>query len=136
MVLFFGTMHLLAAEYVRAHRSRGEVLLFKRGSVSVGMGGRKTKGRETTHLIGRFAQVTVNCSNRLSVQQDHDQSPSAQVKNHVRKQRLIFHWNDLGYDVKTRAGTKRILRDINGWAKPGTLTAIIVSTYLTLLCRL
>ncbi|KAF3054949.1 ATP-binding cassette transporter CGR1 [Daldinia childiae] len=43
----------------------------------------------------------------------------------VPKQSAVFHWKNLSYDVKTERGTKRVLNNINGWVKPGTMTALM-----------
>ncbi|KAF4633639.1 hypothetical protein G7Y89_g4480 [Cudoniella acicularis] len=36
-----------------------------------------------------------------------------------------FLWDSLSYEVKTKAGTVRVLDDLEGWIKPGTLTALM-----------
>ena len=36
-----------------------------------------------------------------------------------------FLWNDLCYDVKTKASSKRLLDSVEGWIEPGTLTALM-----------
>ncbi|OUM53523.1 hypothetical protein BVG19_g2815 [[Candida] boidinii] len=37
----------------------------------------------------------------------------------------IFHWRDVCYDVKIKSETRRILNHVDGWVKPGTLTALM-----------
>ncbi|OAA35191.1 opaque-specific ABC transporter CDR3 [Metarhizium rileyi] len=37
----------------------------------------------------------------------------------------IFHWKNLSYSIKAKGGTKRILNNIDGWVKPGTMTALM-----------
>ncbi|KAJ4191988.1 hypothetical protein NW755_004123 [Fusarium falciforme] len=47
-----------------------------------------------------------------------------------RKLNLTQHkdtllWKGVCYDVPTKEGTRRLLEDVNGWVKPGTLTALM-----------
>ena len=41
------------------------------------------------------------------------------------KSEAIFHWRDLCYDVPVKGGERRILNNVDGWVKPGTLTALM-----------
>jgi ABC-type multidrug transport system ATPase subunit/ABC-type multidrug transport system permease subunit len=38
-------------------------------------------------------------------------------------------WSYLCYDIQINKETKRLLNDISGWVKPGTLTALMVSSF-------
>lgn len=46
----------------------------------------------------------------------------------IEKQTAIFHWEDVCYDIKIKSETRQILDRVDGWVKPGTLTALMVST--------
>jgi hypothetical protein len=46
----------------------------------------------------------------------------------VEEQTSVFHWRNVCYDVKIKGDTRRILDHVDGWVKPGTLTALMVST--------
>ena len=46
----------------------------------------------------------------------------------IQKQTSIFHWQDVCYDIKIKSETRRILDHVDGWVKPGTLTALMVCT--------
>ena len=37
-----------------------------------------------------------------------------------------FSWNSVCYDISVKDGTRRLLASVNGWVKPGTLTALMV----------
>ncbi|KAJ0163408.1 ATP-binding cassette transporter CGR1, partial [Colletotrichum tanaceti] len=44
----------------------------------------------------------------------------------IDRQTAIFHWSNVCYDVKLKKKeTKRILDGVDGWCKPGTLTALM-----------
>lgn len=44
----------------------------------------------------------------------------------IKKQTAIFHWEDVCYDIKIKGEPRRILDHVDGWVKPGTLTALMV----------
>ena len=43
----------------------------------------------------------------------------------IQRQTAIFSWKDVVYDVKIKKETRRILNHVDGWVKPGTLTALM-----------
>ncbi|CCF58497.1 hypothetical protein KAFR_0E03450 [Kazachstania africana CBS 2517] len=43
----------------------------------------------------------------------------------ISKSEAIFHWRDLCYDVQIKSETRRLLNNVDGWVKPGTLTALM-----------
>lgn len=45
---------------------------------------------------------------------------------HIPPQTAIFSWKDVVYDIKIKKEPRRILNHVDGWVKPGTLTALMV----------
>lgn len=45
----------------------------------------------------------------------------------IQRQTAIFSWKDVVYDIKIKKEERRILDHVDGWVKPGTLTALMVS---------
>ncbi|EHL02570.1 putative ABC transporter CDR4 [Glarea lozoyensis 74030] len=37
----------------------------------------------------------------------------------------VFHWRDICYDIKIKKENRRILNHVDGWVKPGSLTALM-----------
>lgn len=109
LVLFLG-LHLLATEYVVSERSKGEVLVFTRLSM------KKNGATKTADIEAGVAET-------------HRQAGAndTEVVKDLEKQTSIFHWKDVCYDVKIKTETRRILDHVDGWVKPGTLTALMVS---------
>ncbi|KAF9690735.1 hypothetical protein EKO04_011273 [Ascochyta lentis] len=101
-VLFCAT-YIIATEYLTERKSKGEVLLFRRGATLGNVTGKK--------LDEESAQVP--------------QSEKHAVNPHplLVTQSSIVHWEDLCYDIKIKTEERRILDNIDGWVKPGTLTA-------------
>lgn len=48
---------------------------------------------------------------------------------HLSKQTDVFSWRERCYDIPVKEGTRRLLDNVNGRVKPGTLTALMVSTF-------
>ncbi|KAM6506713.1 Multidrug resistance protein [Fusarium solani] len=114
--IFFNALYVVLTEIVRAKKSKGEVLVFRRGykpaqfkegksdaeaGVQISAGARAiaapTDGEKTSDDDGGFITETVN----------------------------VFHWRNVCYDVKIKSETRRILDHVDGWVKPGTLTALM-----------
>lgn len=115
IAIFFCAIYLTATEYISARRSKGEVLVFRRGLVPEEKSKRDEEGapldRPTTKDL--VPQRTVSAG---------DVPPS------IQKQTAIFHWEAVNYDIKIKSETRRLLDDVDGWVKPGTLTAVSYST--------
>ena len=43
----------------------------------------------------------------------------------IQRQEAIFSWKDVCYDVKIKGENRTILNHVDGWVKPGTLTALM-----------
>ncbi|KAL9127279.1 MAG: hypothetical protein Q9217_003814 [Psora testacea] len=108
-------LYLFATEFISAQRSKGEVLLFRRGMVpKIGKDGDEEKpGDDRPTAQDTIAGKTISGG---------DIPPS------IQKQTAIFHWLGVNYDIKIKGGGRRILDDVDGWIKPGTLTALMGAT--------
>ncbi|KAG5759293.1 hypothetical protein H9Q72_012575 [Fusarium xylarioides] len=107
--VFFMALHLWTTEYVASERSKGEVLVFLREAMHKVSGKRATDEESGIHTpTGK-----------------QEASGSSSEKVEVEKQTSVFHWKDVCYDVKIKSETRRILDHVDGWVKPGTLTALM-----------
>lgn len=103
--------HLVAAELVASERSKGEVLVFTRK-------GMKKHTRQVE-------DIETTTDNRLSKEVVAGHGAYGSTAN-IEKATSVFHWQDICYDVKIKDETRRILNHVDGWVKPGTLTALMV----------
>ncbi|KAF4463341.1 ATPase [Fusarium albosuccineum] len=106
-LLFMG-LHLLATETIASERSKGEVLVFTR------------KGMKKHSPKKADDEETGNAGNNQRGCGDD----SGEVTD-VEKQTSVFHWRDVCYDIKIKGESRRILDHVDGWVKPGTLTALM-----------
>ena len=54
---------------------------------------------------------------------DSDEKPTAAGSDFA--DRRVFTWENLNYHVPVPGGTRRLLHDVMGYVKPGTLTALM-----------
>ena len=100
--------YLVAAEYITAKKSKGEVLVFRRGHIPAAL---KDAGSDIE--AGSTSKPgTAGSSDSVNL-------------NMIKKQTAIFHWEDVCYDIKIKKEERRILDHVDGWVKPGTLTALM-----------
>ncbi|THC96619.1 hypothetical protein EYZ11_003911 [Aspergillus tanneri] len=104
-MFFFMFTHLATTEFISEAKSKGEVLLFRRGHVS-------------------HAADDVEMSNQVNASEKTDESGS-ELSAAIQRQEAIFHWQDVCYDIKIKNEPRRILDHVDGWVKPGTCTALM-----------
>lgn len=105
-ILFFAGTYLVAVEFIQSAKSKGEVLVFLRSSL---------KKQRKAHPDIESQSVGPN--------KEGAGSPSESVN--IQGTTGIFQWKDVCYDIKIKGGEKRLLDNVDGWVKPGTLTALM-----------
>ncbi|PLB37099.1 pleiotropic drug resistance family ABC transporter [Aspergillus candidus] len=108
---FFLAAYIVCSELVRAKPSKGEILVFPRGKIPAFA----KKIRSNTDVEGGASP-----SEKQEVGSQSDDHTAAIVK-----QTAIFHWQDVCYDIKIKGEDRQILDHVDGWVKPGTLTALM-----------
>jgi hypothetical protein len=111
LMIFGCFVHLVAIEYVSAKKSKGEVLLFRRGYVPQ----LEQKLDEESNSDSRINTAIVALDKYV-----------VDVPASIQKHTATFHWDSVTYDIKVKNSTRRLLDDIDGWINPGTLTALMV----------
>lgn len=107
----FCALYLVATEYISSQKSKGEVLLFRRGQVP--------------SLVKQSSDEEDIMDDRPSAQDAVAlHKTKSEVPPNIQKQTAIFHWAAVNYDIKIKGGERRLLDDVDGWVKPGTLTAV------------
>lgn len=101
-------VYIAATEYITAKKSKGEVLVFPRGHIPAIL-----KSSRSDEEVAASAVSGV------------DKHADVDVSAVIKKQTAIFHWEDVCYDIKIKGEPRRILDHVDGWVKPGTLTALM-----------
>lgn len=118
--IFFTICFLLAVEYSSPPDSRGEVLVFP-------------LGKEPEHLRDGVSATDEEIGQQGRERMDSGTLATRIVTNgnvEAMKQELvapkdIFTWKDVCCDVHIKGETRRILSNVSGYVKPGTLTALM-----------
>ncbi|KAF1971594.1 opaque-specific ABC transporter CDR3, partial [Bimuria novae-zelandiae CBS 107.79] len=108
-VIGLGALHLITSDLVASARSKGEVLVFRRKHLKA-----MAKHQKIDEETGRLAIV-----------QTEKYNGDRFASSIVQKQQSIFHWEDVCYELQIKGETRKILQNVDGWVKPGTLTALM-----------
>lgn len=115
LMAFGCAVYLVATEYISAKKSKGEVLIFRRKHMPY----LKSKTDEETNLDHRNG-TDILASEKINLQ----------TLDGLQKQTSVFQWSDICYDIKVKKEARRLLDHVDGWVKPGTLTALMVCFFL------
>jgi hypothetical protein len=114
LMIFGCAVYLTATEYISAKKSKGEILLFRRDRVP---------------FIPSKADEEANTDNRVGADILRHEKPVLHSPASLQKQTAVFQWSDVNYDIKVKKKTRRLLHQVDGWIKPGRLTALMVCKY-------
>ncbi|CRK28371.1 hypothetical protein BN1708_015224, partial [Verticillium longisporum] len=114
-MLGFLVIYMVAAEFVSEKKSKGEVLVFRRGYKPSAFN--EKHAQDDPEDMVRVGPVTTPERARVT--------EKGQDAGFIQRQTSIFHWNNVCYEVKIKKETRRILDNVDGWVKPGTLTALM-----------
>ncbi|KAL1410781.1 Multidrug resistance protein [Vanrija albida] len=104
-------VYLGATELISAARSKGEILIYPRGHIPKELKEGKS-GDEESGAVKAGAGKKDGAA--------HDVADGI-----IQRQTSIFSWKDVVYDIKIKGEPRRILDHVDGWVKPGTLTALM-----------
>ncbi|KIW52326.1 hypothetical protein, variant 2 [Exophiala xenobiotica] len=108
---FFMFSYLGVTEINSKPSGKGEVLLFRHGHVPRYI----EDGLKHADQASPGAPVAI-AERRQSQDEDIQAIPP---------QKAVFTWRDVTYDIPVEDGTRRLLEQVSGWVKPGTLTALM-----------
>lgn len=109
---FFFPAYLIAAEFAKPPKTRGEILVFR------------SKG-----LLRSLKSKVQDNESQLPGRPMISEKPkvSGEMTGHIAGGSNVFHWGDLCYDIKIKKGERRLLDHVDGWVKPGVSTILMVS---------
>ncbi|KIV77470.1 hypothetical protein PV11_09260 [Exophiala sideris] len=113
-LLFFMAFYFVATELNSSSSSSAEVLVFRRGHIPTAI-----KDEQKHHGSDEEQTVGHRQMNELTTSTEDNELGA------IAPQTDIFTWKDVSYDINTKDGTRRLLDNISGWVRPGTLTALM-----------
>lgn len=123
-VVFFFFVYLFLCEYNEGAKQKGEILVFPRTIVKrmKKRGVLTEKNANDPENVGERSDLS---SDRKMLQESSEEESDTYGEIGLSKSEAIFHWRNLCYEVQIKAETRRILNNVDGWVKPGTLTALM-----------
>ncbi|KAF2789463.1 putative multidrug resistance ABC transporter [Melanomma pulvis-pyrius CBS 109.77] len=123
MLIILCGVHLIATDFIPAQRSRGEILLYPRKSAKRT---RLSKDEETgdplgTPIASSQKGITIEGANIDAKEDTHFTSTVSQL----HEDHDVFHWSKIDYSIQIKRTKRKILQDIEGWVRPGSLTALM-----------
>ncbi|KAF2171433.1 hypothetical protein M409DRAFT_63711 [Zasmidium cellare ATCC 36951] len=110
LMIFGCGIYLFASEYVKEEKPRGEVLLFRR------------KGKK---LLRQNLDEESHSDGKVLRSRPHAATVDISASAGIQRQTAVVHWNNLNYTIKIKKEQKKLLDDVEGWVKPGTMTALM-----------
>lgn len=111
LMIFGWFVYLVATEHISAKKSKGEVLLFRRGRVP--------------NLQPKIDEEAI-ADDRVNTETLAREKAVPDAPASIQRQTAVFHWNSVNYDIKVNGKPRRLLDEVDGWVVPGTLTALMV----------
>ncbi len=116
MMIFNHAVHFASTEWITAKKSKGEVLVFLRGFIPY----TAKKGGDDIEMYSGGG------SSSPAIDRPNDGILSrSDNKGNIERSTSVFHWRNLCYDLMVKKERRRILDNVDGWVKPGTLTALM-----------
>lgn len=117
-MIAFLFVYLAATEFNSATGSTAEVLVFRRGHVPAQLLAAEKAAANDEEGSGNSVNTASKDDAALEKQQDEQVQALA-------PQTEIFTWSEVCYDIKIKNEPRRLLDNVDGWVKPGTLTALM-----------
>lgn len=108
----FLVLYFVATELNSSTSSSAEVLVFRRGHVPKYMQDMDKK---------KANDEAVEAPEKTTETADDE----GEDVNAIPPQTDIFTWRDVVYEIPVKEGTRRLLDNVSGWVRPGTLTALM-----------
>ncbi len=117
--IFFLGVNAICTEFKRPVKGGGDHLYFKRGG--------KPSDEVLLSSDAQAADIEAGTSDRPI--QDHDlKSGSSSTDNDVFEglgSKSVFAWQNVDYVIPYKGGSRKLLDNVQGYVKPGTLTALM-----------
>lgn len=107
--------YLTATELNSFTSSTAEVLVFRRGRAP-----KQIAETQKAAVILDVESTAIQAGTVVETQQRDDMEITA-----IPPQRDIFTWRNVTYDITIKGESRRLLDQVSGWVKPGTLSALM-----------
>lgn len=117
--LFFVFLTAVGMESMKPNAGGGAITVFKRGQVPKKVEETiETGGRANDEESGPTNQVTSAMANEKTTE-------GSNTMQQVAKNETVFTFRDINYAIPYEKGERQLLRDVQGYVRPGKLTALM-----------
>ncbi|GMM59215.1 hypothetical protein DAKH74_058320 [Maudiozyma humilis] len=125
--VFFLITYLVICEINPSKAQKGEMLIFPQHAIN-----KLKKNRKITNGDAEIGPQDIeegasesSITDMTLLEDSQEMAEEKEPSSGLSKSTGIFHWRNLTYEIETKKETKRILDNVDGWVKPGTLTALM-----------
>lgn len=118
--LAFLAINVIASEFIAPVQEVGDVVVFRRGHAPKEVEEALKQGKKAEDIEHQNVEVPEGRPEQVA------QAKRTQTgMSKLAKSEDIFTWKNLDYDIQIKGETRRLLNNVQGWVKPGTLTALM-----------
>ncbi|GEQ70600.1 hypothetical protein JCM33374_g4278 [Metschnikowia sp. JCM 33374] len=121
-IVFFLIVYIGLTEFNKGAMQKGELVLYLRGSLKKVKKEAKAREALANDIENNLPNEKLDLSETLENYKERSDSSSSEKG---APQKKIFHWKNLTYSVKIKSEDRVILNQIDGWVKPGQVTALM-----------
>lgn len=121
--VFFMFLYLWLVETNRGAMQKGEIIVFQRSTLKKLRKEKKIPGGNRDDIEAGYSSSEKPAG--IKEEMESGDSGSGDDVGKLVVGNDIFHWRDVCYEVQIKTETRRILEHVDGWVKPGTLTALM-----------
>lgn len=117
--IFFVVLTMIGMELQKPNKGGSSVTIFKRGQAPKDV--HDAIKNKTNPEDEEAAGANTNNENCV----EEDAAEGKKTIDGIAKNTAIFTWQHVNYDITTKGGSKRLLDDVQGYVRPGRLTALM-----------
>ncbi|KAK6201120.1 multidrug resistance protein [Scheffersomyces amazonensis] len=128
--VFFLFIYVFLTEFNKGAMQKGEIVLFLRGALKKH---KKVSQERKINQEDEENKLPSSTSEKIPIKDEFEaikNGSESETTNKINDNSLpsskdIFHWRDLTYQVKIKSEDRVILNQVDGWVKPGQITALM-----------
>lgn len=122
-VVFFFGVYIFIVEMNKGAQQKGEILVFQQSALRKA---KKAKEQHARDIEAGLSEEKVKPEDDSSATaEEDDKILQLMESNKLPVSEDIFHWRNLTYEVKIKGELRTILNKVDGWVKPGQVTALM-----------
>ena len=123
--IFFVALTAIGMELQKPNKGGGSVTIYKRGQVPKSVEKAMETGEELNDLEKNNSKDREKFDDHEKIMGDSSGSDTEGVTEGVAKNETIFTWQNVNYTIPVKGGERQLLNDVQGYVRPGKLTALM-----------